>query len=408
VVGQRNVGRSRSLVVETADTADLFSVPGASVARWTTQCETRRVLIVRGTTKLRNRVGGTVATTQDASTTFLGDWFATALLWTQQVALLVNRRTFVPVFVPLAPARTLLDRVPGAIAEALRRHGADDAFIADELAAMSEVRIAPTNHRSTLGVLNQYAFHGEWRTRAGTIDLDELGMQLSEMPLGPLRSSTYTADRELAALLGIAPTVGGRQRSAHPAATEPLQVKVTLRNVSPPVWRRLVLPAGTTLHELHEYIQAAFGWWNYHLYEFEISRKRYGIPDPDDDFGPPPADARRTTLSTVAGVGTSFLYTYDFGDGWDHTVEIEQLHAQVTGAAAPACIDGRRACPPEDCGGPWGYREFLEIIGSPDHPEHAERVEWAGDWGGARLDPDAFDPAEFDQNLRTVRGLGMD
>src|SRR6478735_10535193 len=120
------------------------------------------MLIVRGTKKLRDRVMQR-AEESDASTTVLGDWFATALFWRPQVALLVNQRTFVPVFMPLAPAATLLDRAPGAIAAVLRRHGADDAFVDAELDAMHEARIAPTNDRSVVGVMNEFAFHGEVR-----------------------------------------------------------------------------------------------------------------------------------------------------------------------------------------------------------------------------------------------------
>ncbi len=74
----------------------------------------------------------------------------------------------------------------------------------------------------------------------------------------------------------------------------------------------------------------------------------------------------------------------------------------------PACTDGRRACPPEDCGGPWGYEEFLEIIGDPSHPEHDERVQWAGEWGGGRLDPESFDPSEFKDNVDALRQASLD
>ncbi|HMQ28672.1 MAG TPA: hypothetical protein PKA98_21980, partial [Acidimicrobiales bacterium] len=110
------------------------------------------MLVFRGTKKLRDRVKGPVAAADEASTTALGDWFATALFWKPQVALLVNSATFLPVFVELAPAATLLDRVPAAIEAALRNQGVDEAFVAAERAAMGEVRIAPTNDRSVVGV----------------------------------------------------------------------------------------------------------------------------------------------------------------------------------------------------------------------------------------------------------------
>lgn len=118
------------------------------------------MLVVRGTKKLRDRLRGAPVADQEASTTELGDWFATALFWRPQVALLVNARTFVPVFVELAPAATLLDRAPAAIEAVLRHHGAGDAFLTVEREAMAEVRIAPTNDRSVLGVMNEFAFLG--------------------------------------------------------------------------------------------------------------------------------------------------------------------------------------------------------------------------------------------------------
>ena len=132
----------------------------------------------------------------------LGDWFTTALFWKPQVALLVNERTFVPVFMPLAPAATLLYRAPAAIATILRRHGVDENFIADELEAMRHVRLAPTNNRSVLGVMNGFETHGAWWFATGRIHLEDLSMELAHTPIEPLRSRTGCPERELAAVLG--------------------------------------------------------------------------------------------------------------------------------------------------------------------------------------------------------------
>ena len=118
------------------------------------------MLVVRGTKKLRDRVKGPPAGDDDASTTALGDWFATALFWRPQVALLVNRRTLLPVLTELAPAETLLDRVPNAIEAVLRRHRVEGGFLAAERDAMDEVRIGPTDDRSVVGVMNEFALHG--------------------------------------------------------------------------------------------------------------------------------------------------------------------------------------------------------------------------------------------------------
>lgn len=163
------------------------------------------MLVLRGTKKLRDRIKGPAATADDVSTTVLGDWFATALFWKPQVALLVNRRTLLPVFMPLAPAATLVRRVPEAIATALRNHGASEAFVAAELAAMGEVRIAPTNDRSTVGVMNEFAFHGELHFNDGLSDLEALSHRLSSLILGPLHQHG-SPDRELASLLQVTRT----------------------------------------------------------------------------------------------------------------------------------------------------------------------------------------------------------
>lgn len=368
------------------------------------------VLVVRGTKKLRDRVKGASARDSDASTTALGDWFATALFWRPQVALLVNSRTLLPVFMELAPAATLLDRAPAAIEAVLRRHGVDNAYLTAERDAMREARIRPTNDRRIVGVMNEFAFHGELLWKEGLRDLAALSVRMSSLILGPLQHRSGSPDRELAAVVGSTePLATVITFPDHLTAPDParratkggsvFQLKVTLLDTKPPIWRRVLVDGSSTLDHLHEVIQAAFGWWNYHLHEFEIGRNRYGIPEPDEDWGEPPPDERRTHLDAIADEGSSFRYTYDFGDGWEHRVVVEKVLPPTADTAIPACIDGRRACPPEDCGGTWGYRELLEILADPTHPEHGERREWLGRPFG----PEAFDPAEFEDNLRNGR-----
>lgn len=362
------------------------------------------MLVIRGTKKLRDRVDVPPAGNDEESTTALGDWFANALLWRPQVALLVNSRTLLPVFMELAPAATLLDRAPAAIEAVLRRQGVDDAFLVAERDAMREVRIAPTNDRSVLGLMNEFAFYGEWLFKEGQRDLEALSVRMASLMVGKL--SNGSPDRELAAVVSRTEPPADvipfpRQPAARapkpPTASGPvLQLKVTLQDTKPPIWRRVLVDGSSTLDHVHEVIQAAFGWWNYHLHEFEVGRTRYGVPDPDEDWGEPPRDERRTRLDAIASEGASFRYTYDFGDGWEHRVVVEKVLPASSVATVPACIDGRRACPPEDCGGTWGYRELIEILADPTHPEHDERR----DFLGRPFDPAAFDPSEFEDNLR--------
>lgn len=176
------------------------------------------------------------------------------------------------------------------------------------------------------------------------------------------------------------------------------QVKATIVGTKPPVWRRLLVPNTITLLELHEVLQAAFGWWDCHLHEFEIDGVRYGTDD-DDGWGPPPRSERRARLGEVATEGAAFSYVYDFGDNWEHRLVVEKVVAAVPGEVYPACLAGRRACPPEDCGGVWGYAGFLAAVSDPTHPEHGSMLEWVG---GA-FDPNAFDAGDFAHRLQLDR-----
>jgi len=372
------------------------------------------MLVIRGTKKLRDRVKAPAAGDDALSTTELGDWFATALFWRPQVAMLVSTRTFVPVFLELAPAATLVDRAPAAIEEILRRHGVDDSFLDREREAMSEVRIAPTNDRSVLGVMNEFAFLGELHFKDGLTDLAQLSVRLADTPLGSLRKRHGAPDRELAAVVSgtsdlaevieLRPGLSTAAPTQTSSSSEVFQLKVTLHDTKPPIWRRVLIDGASTLDQAHEVIQAAFGWWNYHLYEFEIGGSQYGVPDPDDDWGQPTEDESKVRLDSVAGEGSKFEYIYDFGDWWRHKIVVEKALPADSVATVPGCIDGRRACPPEDCGGTWGYGELLEILANPSHPEHDERVEWIG----RPFDPEAFDAAEFDENLRNQQLVDFD
>ena len=162
-----------------------------------------------------------------------------------------------------------------------------------------------------------------------------------------------------------------------------VSLKVTLRGTKPPIWRRLLVPGAMTLGALHEAIQAAMGWQGGHLHAFDIGGRQYGDRRTVDDV----ADENRLTLSGVLKSGvTRFGYIYDFGDDWDHTVAIEKIQPAIDGQAYPACVAGKRNCPPEDCGGVWGYAELLQILADPAHPERAEQIEWLGE----EFDPDDF------------------
>ena len=176
-------------------------------------------------------------------------------------------------------------------------------------------------------------------------------------------------------------------------------LKVTLRDVKPPIWRRLCVAGGLTLRDLHHVLQVSLGWTDSHLHEFEISGKRYGMPDPNEDFGDPPFDEQQFPLHKVLRRGSRALYHYDFGDSWRHSLVVERITSLPPGNTKAECLAGARACPPEDCGGPYGYADLLEALADPSNERHAELREWAGPH---------FRPEEFDLSAvnRELRGAG--
>jgi len=174
------------------------------------------------------------------------------------------------------------------------------------------------------------------------------------------------------------------------------QMKVTLEDISPPIWRRIQVTNDTTLGRLHRILQTIMGWSDYHLHEFVIDGVSYGVPDKETMF----ENEKNVRLSQVVSEEkTKFTYIYDFGDYWQHKILIEKILPLEPDIQYPICIKGKRTCPPEDCGGAGGYEEFIETIQDPDHPEHDEMLEWAG----GSFDPEAFDIEEINRELRKIR-----
>lgn len=172
------------------------------------------------------------------------------------------------------------------------------------------------------------------------------------------------------------------------------QIKVSLNGVRPPIWRRLVISSTTDLAKLHEIIQIAMGWTDTHLHGFVAGEETFGQLDPDFDDGTIPEDAIRIG-SLLKKEKDWITYEYDFGDGWEHKIVLEKILPYRPEETVPKCIAGRRGCPPEDVGGVWGYKEFLEAYNDKNHPEHEEILEWAGEY----FDPEYFDPDEVNEIL---------
>jgi len=178
------------------------------------------------------------------------------------------------------------------------------------------------------------------------------------------------------------------------------QLKITLEDVDPPIWRRVQVRSGISLYKLHRVIQAAMGWKDYHLHEFEVQDVAYGMTDPATD---PPAgllsDKDHKLGEVVPGPEAAFLYNYDFGDDWLLRVEVEKVIPPEPDRPYPVCLAGERSGPPEDSGGPGGYQDMLEALADPDHPDREEILDWIGE----NYNPEAFDLQALNRRLARLR-----
>lgn len=178
------------------------------------------------------------------------------------------------------------------------------------------------------------------------------------------------------------------------------QFKITLLESHPPIWRRIQVE-DCTLDKLHEHIQTAMGWTNSHLHHFKLGEQLYGDPDlMEENFEEMEyQDSTTAKISDIlprTGRRIRFQYEYDFGDSWYHEVLFEGVVRADPKVKYPLCLEGARACPPEDCGGIWSYSDFVEAIRNPDHERHEELLEWVG----GSFDPERFDPAKATKAMR--------
>jgi Plasmid pRiA4b ORF-3-like protein len=287
------------------------------------------------------------------------------------------------------------------LGEALCVSGWGESLLRDDFEeGMGAVLAAMARQGGAIGLAESCAL--AWETVAAGYVLDDLtDQQLATLRqlndrdvrhalevLGQLGAVRF-GDGESVELTELARWTLGRRLGA-PAPGDPvLQVKITLTEVAnPPVWRRLLMPAAIRLDRLHQVIQAAMGWDNYHLHVFSDGRVNYGIPDPELAF----RDERKATLhDLLPREGGRARYTYDFGDDWEHEILLEQRLAAEPNVAYPVCVAGAGACPPEDCGGAWGYEHLRGVLADPASEEHQDMVAWLGLDKAGDFDPHRFD-----------------
>ena len=175
-------------------------------------------------------------------------------------------------------------------------------------------------------------------------------------------------------------------RKRPPVSPRSYQLKVTLQGVRPPVWRRFTVRDDITLLKLHDLLQIIVGWTDYHLHQFVMGGTRFS--GPEFDLPPPQRDEGKVRLRDVLKKpGDRLVYEYDLGDRWEHAVVLELVLPHEPRARYPVILDGKRACPPDDCGGAPGYGHLLEVLAAPDHPEHEDLREWVG----KKFDSERFD-----------------
>ncbi len=177
------------------------------------------------------------------------------------------------------------------------------------------------------------------------------------------------------------------------------QFKITLKKIKPTIWRRIQVPETYTFWDLHVAIQNAMGWENSHLHQFQIINPKLnkkvliGIPLNDGWASEFTLPGWKTPISSYFSSSNKLaIYEYDFGDDWEHKIVLEKIIPSEPNAKYPCCLAGERACPPEDCGGVWGYEELLEIIKDPNDEEYQGRIEWLG----REFNPEGF-------KLKTVK-----
>jgi len=230
----------------------------------------------------------------------------------------------------------------------------------------------------------------------------ELEQMLGEIDIS-LDNATPSDQKRLNAVVGkifdlLADIEEKQLRDKRQAITKPgaiYQFKVTLKESHPPIWRRIQVP-DCTLGELHEVLQVVMDWGNSHLHQFIVNRKYFGEAT-HDDLDMEVEDEDGIGLSDIyTGENTPrIVYEYDFGDGWQHEIILEKILEPEPRVTYPCCLEGARACPPEDVGGIWGYAEFLEAISDPNHEDHDEMVEWVG----GEFDPERFSVDEVNKEL---------
>jgi hypothetical protein len=176
------------------------------------------------------------------------------------------------------------------------------------------------------------------------------------------------------------------------------EIRVELLDLEPVVWRSILVADDMPLVGLAAVIQGAVGWQASHMFAFEIEGKRYDIKLDDDDLDDRESlEMEGVIVRDVLKPGVEAMFQYDFGDDWWHRLDVLDHREISTGDKPPRCLDGERAGPPEDSGGPFGYLDMLDAAADPEHPDHVDIRDWLGDF-----DPEKFDAKKANREITKI------
>ncbi len=176
------------------------------------------------------------------------------------------------------------------------------------------------------------------------------------------------------------------------------QLNITLLETTPLIWRQFQVDSRIPLNQLHTTIQIVMGWENSHLHEYQVGKKRFGIPDNDFPGDPTLNEQNYVISDLLKQEKISLTYVYDFGDHWQHQLTLEKILPYTTECTLPYCLDGANACPPEDVGGTFAYADFISAINDPSHESHEDFMQWIGD----DFSPTRFDASTINHQLRYI------
>ena len=402
-------------------------------------------MIIRLSTKLATKLKVKTAGKLPLYQNSMADWSAHLFnVGRTQYVIITNTQSLYSVVVPgrgMIDSSHFIEGVLACIRETMDADGLADVFDKQIAPAIEAVQFSKALSRSVTGSMNDMIFHAKaWLSEDSHSPL-ETSNELNDIPFsslyynkprkvlqflagtsGSTNASTKNSPNgneriqnkalsgnDRSEVLGSVKGVGkpkpmsqkkGKAKTnAMLTASQGVvyQFKITLKESNPAIWRRIQV-RDCTLDQLHEHIQSAMGWFNCHLHQFDIKKELFADPELfDGEFEG--VDSTRTMVSDVVPKTSkrfAFSYLYDFGDSWEHEILFEGIKPAESGSKYPLCLEGTRACPPEDVGGVWGFQNFMAAIKNPKHEEHESFLEWCG----GKFSPDQFDPAKATKKMR--------